>query len=223
MKPSPLVEFDKVSLTLPAITGPVHILKDINLKIPAGQSVAITGPSGSGKTSLISVAAGLERASTGVVSLLGVGLAGKSEDALARLRRGRIGFVFQSFHLLANMTAQENIAAPLEIMGRADALGLAAKILAKVGLEARAAHYPAQLSGGEKQRVAVARALVAQPKIIFADEPTGNLDSRAGGLVADLLFELCADQGTTLVLVTHDGPLAARAARQIIMRDGRLA
>jgi putative ABC transport system ATP-binding protein len=211
-----------VCLTLPALTGPVSILKDIDLNVHEGESLAITGPSGSGKTSLISVAAGLERASSGTVNLLGQDISTMNEDALARLRRGRVGFVFQSFHLLPNMTALENVAAPLEIMHNRDALSLASDALSRMGLGDRLSHYPAQLSGGERQRVAVARAMATNPKIVFADEPTGNLDSKAGAMVADLIFETCAAQGAALVLVTHDAALAARASRTIIMQDGRI-
>ncbi len=215
-----VIAFRQVSLTLPAATGPVHILKDLDMQVMPGESVAIVGPSGSGKTSLISVAAGLERASSGVVELLGDDISQQNEDALARLRRGRVGFVFQSFHLLPNMTALENVAAPLEIMKKADAMAIARDALEQMGLADRLTHYPAQLSGGERQRVAVARALAVEPKIVFADEPTGNLDTKAGKMVADLIFDECAKQGAALVLVTHDAALAARADRIITMQDG---
>ncbi len=218
----PVVTLHKVCLTLPANTGPVHILKDLDLQVPSNQSLAIVGPSGSGKTSLISVAAGLERATAGQVMLLSKDITTMKENALARLRRGRVGFVFQSFHLLPNMTALENVAAPLEIMRRKDALEIAGAALEQMGLADRMAHYPAQLSGGERQRVAVARALAPQPEIVFADEPTGNLDARAGAMVADLVFEKCAALGAALVLVTHDAVLAARAAHTITMQDGHI-
>jgi putative ABC transport system ATP-binding protein len=220
--PAPIVALKNVSLTLPATTGPVHILNALDLEIEQGQSLAIIGPSGSGKTSLISVAAGLERATSGTVHLLGRDISVLGEDALARLRRGKVGFVFQSFHLLPNMTALENVAAPLEIMHHKDAIGLAGEALTTMGLADRLHHYPAQLSGGERQRVAVARALAPAPQIVFADEPTGNLDSKAGAMVADLIFDECAARGAALVLVTHDAVLAARAARTIAMQDGRI-
>ncbi len=223
MTPAPVIALHDVNLTLNAANGPVHILKNITMRVAPGESVAIAGPSGSGKTSLISICAGLERASSGVVQVLDRELGALNEDELALLRRGRIGFVFQSFHLLANMTALENVAAPLEIMHRAGALELAREALAQMGLEDRTGHYPAQLSGGERQRVAVARALVVEPRIVFADEPTGNLDRRAGDRVADLIFAECAARGAALVLVTHDHALAARAERTITMQDGRLS
>lgn len=219
---APVIELRQVCLTLPAATGPVHILKTLDMTIAPGTSTAIIGPSGSGKTSLISVAAGLERASSGSVSLLGDDISQMNEDALARLRRGRVGFVFQSFHLLPNMTALENVAAPLEIMHKADALGIARAALVQMGLAERIQHYPAQLSGGERQRVAVARALAPEPKIVFADEPTGNLDTKAGKMVADLIFDECAKRGAALVLVTHDAGLAVRADRTVSMEDGRI-
>ncbi len=222
MPSSPVIEMQKVSLTLPAANGPVHILKNLDMSVAQGESVAIVGPSGSGKTSLISVAAGLERASVGIVRLLGEELGLLNEDALARLRRGRVGFVFQSFHLLPNMTALENVAAPLEIMHNKNAIDLAREALEQMGLADRVHHYPAQLSGGEKQRVAVARALASEPKIVFADEPTGNLDTKAGKMVADLVFAECAARGAALLLVTHDAALAARAGRIITMQDGHI-
>lgn len=222
MTATPVISLRDVSLTLSAASAPVQILKNITMDVAPGESVAIAGPSGSGKTSLISVCAGLERASSGQVLVLGEDLGALNEDDLARLRRGRIGFVFQSFHLLANMTALENVAAPLEIMHRAGALDLARTALAQMGLDGRTHHYPAQLSGGERQRVAVARALVVEPKIVFADEPTGNLDRRAGDHVASLIFDECAARGAALVLVTHDHKLAARAGRIITMHDGRI-
>ncbi|PHS26022.1 MAG: ABC transporter [Robiginitomaculum sp.] len=222
MSSSPVIAFDKVCLTLTAITGPVPILRSLDLSVEPGEHLAIVGPSGSGKTSLISVAAGLERATSGTVNLLGRDIGTLNEDALARLRRGRVGFVFQSFHLLPNMTALENVAAPLEIMHQKDAMAVAQGALEQMGLADRLSHYPAQLSGGEKQRVAVARALAPRPEVIFADEPTGNLDSQAGAMVADLIFDKCAALGAALVLVTHDAELAGRASRIITMQDGRI-
>lgn len=222
MSSPPVITLNQVCLTLPAITGPVHILKSLELRVEPGERLAIIGPSGSGKTSLISVAAGLERATAGTVNLLGRDISTMNEDALARLRRGRVGFVFQSFHLLPNMTALENVAAPLEIMHQKDAMAAAEAALEQMGLADRLSHYPAQLSGGEKQRVAVARALAPRPEVIFADEPTGNLDSKAGAMVADLIFDKCAALGAALVLVTHDAALAGRAGRTITMQDGRI-
>lgn len=209
-----------VTLTLSAVSGPVRILKGVDFDAHKGRSVAVVGPSGSGKSSLLSVAAGLERATGGTVRLLGRDLGGLSEDGLARLRRGRVGFVFQSFHLLATMTALDNVRAPLEIGRVEEAAARAEAALVAVGLGERLRHYPGQLSGGERQRVAVARALAPDPELVFADEPTGNLDGDTGGAVADLLFGLAADRGAGLVLVTHDRDVAARADRQVAMRDG---
>jgi putative ABC transport system ATP-binding protein len=222
----PVLALTDVRLTLPGAAGPVEILRGVSAAVSAGEIVAVTGPSGSGKSSLLAVAAGLEPATGGSVRLLGEELAGKGEDALARLRRGRVGVVFQAFHLLPNMTARENVATALEVAGVAS--GRAAReqaeaALARVGLAQRLTHYPSQLSGGEQQRVAVARAAAANPKIIFADEPTGNLDSAAGGAVRDLLFAAAREGGAALVLVTHDAALAQQADRRIALADGRLA
>src|SRR5881398_2953131 len=218
----PLV-LDQVSLTLPSAAGPVEILRGLDVRVAGGERVALVGPSGSGKSSLIAVAAGLERPTGGRVELFGQDLARLDEDGRARLRRGRVSLVFQSFHLLPNMTAAENIAAPLEIAGRADATRIALDWLDRVGLLERARHYPRQLSGGEQQRVALARALAPRPALLFADEPTGNLDAANAAHVADLMFELTAATGAALVLVTHDEALAARADRSVRMRDGRVA
>jgi putative ABC transport system ATP-binding protein len=212
-----------VRLTLPSAAGPVDILRGVDFEVRAGERVAVIGPSGCGKSSLIAVAAGLERPTGGAVALFGEDLGPLGEDRRALLRRGRVSLVFQSFHLLPNMTASENIAAPLEIAGDRDAADKAATWLDRVGLKARARHYPHQMSGGEQQRIALARALAASPKLLFADEPTGNLDAANAAAVADLMFELVARTGAALVLVTHDGALAARADRIARMFDGRMA
>ncbi|MDO9249345.1 MAG: ATP-binding cassette domain-containing protein [Phenylobacterium sp.] len=215
------MELDGVFLSLPSAAGPVEILRDLSFRVETGERVAVTGPSGSGKSSLISVAAGLELPTAGTVSLFGQDLGKLDEDGRARLRRGRVSLVFQSFHLLPNMTAAENIAAPLEIAGRRDAAELARSWLERVGLAARGRHYPHQLSGGEQQRVALARALAPRPALLFADEPTGNLDAANAALVADLMFDLVIETGSALVLVTHDPILARRADRQVVIGDGR--
>ena len=213
---------DDVWLTLPAASGPVEILKGVSFRAMPGESVAVVGPSGSGKSSLIAVSTGIERVSKGEVSLLGETLVGKSEDALARLRRGRVSLVFQSFHLLGTMNAFDNVRAPLEIAGLKDVDALAKSGLEAVGLAARMDHFPGQLSGGERQRVAVARALASNPRIVFADEPTGNLDRATGAMVADMLFAIAKERDATLVVVTHDAEIAARADRVVEMRDGKV-
>jgi putative ABC transport system ATP-binding protein len=200
----------------------IEVLRAIDLHIAAGQSVAVAGPSGSGKTSLLLLLAGLERPAAGHVAVDGVRLDTLDRDALADLRRDRIGIVFQSFHLLPSLTARDNVALPLQIAGRADALARAGEMLARVGLAARSAHYPGQLSGGEQQRVAIARALVHGPRLLLADEPTGNLDDATGASVRDLLLELNRDSGATLVLVTHDIEFAARCDRVLRLHDGHL-
>lgn len=208
-----------VTLTL----GTTEILKGIDLDIGQGESVAILGPSGSGKSSLMAILSGLERASAGDVAVAGVQLASLDEDALARARRGRIGIVLQSFHLLPTMTALENVAVPLELNGQAgDAFAAAARELEAVGLGHRLDHYPAQLSGGEQQRVAIARAVAPGPRILFADEPTGNLDGATGAKIIDLLFDRRRAAAATLVIITHDPELAARCDRIVEMRDGLL-
>jgi len=210
-----------ISLTLPSAAGPVEILKDLSFSVAPRERVAITGPSGSGKSSLIAVAAGLEQPTGGSVELLGQDLSRLDEDGRARLRRGRVSLVFQAFHLLPNMTALENVAAPLEIARVADAEAIARGWLDRVGLSQRLRHYPHQLSGGEQQRVALARALAPRPTLLFADEPTGNLDAANAAKVADLLFGLVAEEGAAMVLVTHDPALAERADRQVRLSDGR--
>ncbi|ADG10323.1 ABC transporter [Caulobacter segnis] len=218
---APLV-LDAVALTLPSTAGPVNILRGVDLSIGAGERVAIVGPSGSGKSSLIAVGAGLEEPTAGTVRLFGHDLAKLDEDGRARLRRGRAALVFQSFHLLPNMTAEENVATPLEIAGASDAIATARDWLGRVGLSGRLTHYPHQLSGGEQQRVALARALAARPALLFADEPTGNLDGATAASVADLMFNLVAEVGAALVMVTHDPGLATRADRIVRMADGRI-
>ncbi len=203
--------------------GPVEILRGITLNINRSESVGLVGPSGSGKSSLLMLMGGLERASAGRVTALGEDLGALSEDALARFRRGAMGIVFQSFHLVPTMTARENVALPLEIAGAPDAWERAGAELETVGLGHRAGHYPAEMSGGEQQRTALARALVTRPAILLADEPTGNLDQANGAAVMDLMFRLRAEYGTTLVLVTHAPELAARCDRVVRIEDGRIA
>jgi putative ABC transport system ATP-binding protein len=219
---SPLVVVEDVHLTLGSAAGPVNILRGISLEIDAGETVALLGPSGSGKSTLMMVAAGLERPSSGRVTVAGTDLGGLDEDGLARLRRRHVGIVFQAFHLIPTMTALENVAIPLELAGVRDAFAAAEAALARVGLVHRLTHYPAQLSGGEQQRVAIARAFVAGPQLLLADEPTGNLDGATGELVIDCLFAEHARQGTSLLLITHDPLLAERCGRQLHMADGRI-
>ena len=211
-----------ITLQLGTRDAPVAILKGVDLSVLRGESVAILGASGSGKSSLMAVLSGLERASGGSVDVGGVDFGALGEDDLARARRGRIGIVLQSFHLLPTMTAQENVAVPLELAGHADAFALAAEELRAVGLGHRLDHYPAQLSGGEQQRVAIARAVAPRPTLIFADEPTGNLDAATGAAIMDLLFDRQQAAGATLVIITHDPALATRCGRIIEMRDGQI-
>jgi putative ABC transport system ATP-binding protein len=211
-----------VTLTLGTAAAPTAILHGIDLDLGAGTSIALLGPSGSGKSSLMAILSGLERASGGEVRVAGLNFTGLDEDSLARARRGRIGIVLQAFHLLPSMTARENVAVPMELAGMPDAWERAEAELAAVGLSHRLDHYPAQLSGGEQQRVAIARALGPRPALVFADEPTGNLDAATGGVIMDLLFERRAAAGATLVVITHDRDLAARCDRQIELGDGRI-
>ena len=220
--PTMPLTLEGVTLTLPSAAGPVEILKGVSLEVDPGERVAVVGPSGSGKSSLIAVAAGLEQPTSGKVRLFGQDLGKLGEDGRARLRRGKVSLVFQSFHLLPNMTAEENVAAPLEIAGWSGAAKVAKEWLARVGLSELLRHYPHQLSGGEQQRVALARALAVKPELLFADEPTGNLDAANAGGVADLMFDLVAETGAAMVLVTHDPALAARADRRVTMGDGRV-
>jgi putative ABC transport system ATP-binding protein len=210
-------------LTLGDGPSAVEILRGIDLSVAAGETLALLGPSGSGKSSLMAVLTGLERASGGSLTVAGADFAALNEDALARARRGRIGIVLQAFHLLPTMTAQENVATPLELAGQADAWERAADELAAVGLGHRLTHYPAQLSGGEQQRVAIARALAGRPPLVFADEPTGNLDAATGHDIVELLFARRAEAGATLIIITHDETLAARCDRVVTLADGRIA
>lgn len=212
------------NLTQTIVSGAerLTILDGVQLSISAGESVAIVGASGSGKTTLLSLLAGLDTPTSGSIWLSGQSLSSLDEDGRAALRAGRVGFVFQSFQLLAGLTALENVMLPAELAGRADAEALARDTLAKVGLAARVDHYPYQLSGGEQQRVAIARAFAAEPEILFADEPTGNLDAATGARIVELLFELNRERGATLVLVTHDMGLAARCGRALRLNAGRI-
>ena len=221
---SPHIVIDASNVTLALGQGPgrVSILRGIDLKVGKGESVALLGPSGSGKSSLMAVLSGLEQASDGGVHVAGADFTALDEDGLARARRGRIGIVLQAFHLLPTMTALENVAVPLELAGEADAFEIAARELEAVGLGHRLTHYPAQLSGGEQQRVAIARAMAPRPEILFADEPTGNLDAATGTAILDLLFARQRDTGATLLVITHDPALASRCERVLEMQDGRI-
>ena len=218
----PAIALKDVSLTLKSAAGPVDILVEVSLTVAAGTSIALVGPSGSGKSSLLMVAAGLERPTSGQIVVAGTDITKLGEDAAARFRRGTVGIVFQSFHLIPTMTALENVAVPLELAGVPDAFARAEAELRSVGLIKRIEHYPGQLSGGEQQRVALARALAPRPKILFADEPTGNLDGANGQAIADLIFGLNQERGSTLFLVTHEERLAQRCDRIARMADGRI-
>jgi putative ABC transport system ATP-binding protein len=218
----PVIELKNVSLTLGEGASQVNVLRGISLEIEAGEATGIVGPSGSGKSTLLMVIAGLERVDSGTVWIAGEVLNGKSEDQVAAFRGRNIGIVFQSFHLIPNMTALENVAVPLELTGHRDPFGVAKRELDAVGLSDRTTHYPGELSGGEQQRVAIARALAPAPRILIADEPTGNLDQAIGRQIADLLFAEAKERGMTLVLVTHDVALAGRCARQVAMRSGQI-
>ena len=217
-----MIRLRGVHLTLGSLAGPVHILRGIDLDVADGETVAVVGPSGSGKSTMMMVIAGLERPSSGKVEVADADLGALDEDGLALFRRDHIGIVFQNFHLVPTMTALENVAIPLEFAGRADAFAAAKSRLEAVGLGHRLDHYPAQLSGGEQQRVALARATAVSPRLILADEPTGNLDGDTGAQVMELLFQLREKLGTTLVLITHDRSLARRCGRTVRLADGHI-
>jgi putative ABC transport system ATP-binding protein len=213
---------ENLGKTVTTHAGDLRILSGISLAIKAGESIAITGVSGSGKSTLLSILAGLDTATTGSVTLCGEALERLDEDGRARIRGNHVGFVFQSFQLLPNLTALENTLLPLEVSGERHGAQRALELLKRVGLEQRSNHYPRQLSGGEQQRVAIARAFITEPDILFADEPTGNLDSRTGSQIIELLFSINRERDTTLVLVTHDNQLAERCDRQLMLENGLL-
>jgi putative ABC transport system ATP-binding protein len=217
-----MIRLQAIELNLGSAERKVNVLRGLDLAVAAGETIAVEGPSGSGKTSMLMVIAGLERPTGGRVLVDGVELGPLGEDALARFRRDRIGIVFQGFHLIATMTALENVAVPLELAGRTDAFLRAREELAAVGLEQRLSHYPGELSGGEQQRVALARAFACEPRLLLADEPTGNLDPETGHAVMDLMFAEVARRGTTLLLITHDPALARRCRRRLKLVEGRL-
>ncbi len=218
----PIIAVERVTKQVQDSTGTLTILHEIDFQLPARQSVAIVGASGSGKSTLLSIVAGLDTPSTGTVRLAGADLFALDEDQRAAVRAEKVGFVFQSFQLLGNLTALENVMLPLELQGRADARAAATDMLGRVGLSERLRHYPKVLSGGEQQRVALARAFVVQPAVLLADEPTGSLDHATGERVMALMFELNREAGTTLVLVTHDRAIAARCDRQLRIEAGRV-
>jgi putative ABC transport system ATP-binding protein len=220
--PDTILSLTDAGLVLDGNAGPVEVLRGITLSVARGESVGLVGPSGSGKSSLLMLMGGLERATSGSVTALGQDLTRLDEDALARFRRGNMGIVFQSFHLIPTMTALENVAIPLELASKADAFDRAAAELTAMGLGSRLTHYPAQMSGGEQQRVALARAAAPRPEILLADEPTGNLDGATGAAIIDLLFGLRDRHGSTLVLVTHAPELAERCDRIVQLRDGAI-
>lgn len=222
MKKQSVLSAEKIGKQVSSPEGPLTILADVTLDIGAGESVAVIGPSGAGKSTLLALLAGLDEPSTGRIWLNGAEITQLDEDGRAAVRAQHVGFVFQSFHLVPSLTAVENVMLPLELAGRSDARSSALEVLEKVGLSARKGHYPRQLSGGEQQRVAIARAFVTRPAVLFADEPTGNLDTATGDRVIQLLFDLNAAGSTTLVLVTHDKALAARCARLVQLDAGRM-
>jgi putative ABC transport system ATP-binding protein len=217
-----MIELRDVSKTVTSGSDALTILHPVTLSIPAGSFVAVTGPSGSGKSTLLGLIAGLDAPTTGHIAIDGTEITGLDEDALARLRGAKIGFVFQFFHLIPSLTAFENVLVPLELAGAADPSARTSALLKEVGLTARGHHYPSQLSGGEQQRVAIARALANDPPVLLADEPTGNLDSSTGGQIIELLERVNVTRGTTLVLVTHDQEIAARARTTVALKDGRV-
>jgi putative ABC transport system ATP-binding protein len=217
-----MIQIENLHVTLPSRAGNVNILRGIDLTVAAGQKLGLIGPSGSGKSTLLMVLAGLEPPTKGDVEVAGHVYTKMSEDDLARFRRQHIGIVFQSFHLVPTMTAMENVALPLELAGQNNGFEVARELLAEVGLAHRLDHYPAQMSGGEQQRVAIARALSANPPVLFADEPTGNLDHATGQAIMDLLIKLADQRKTTLVLITHDSELAQRCDQVVSMRDGKI-
>lgn len=217
-----VIDAENVTLSFGEGEARVDVLRRVSLQVAAGERLAILGPSGSGKSSLMAVLAGLERADGGKVMVAGADFSALDEDGLARARRGRIGIVLQAFHLIPTMTALENVAVPLELAAISDHVARASAELAAVGLSHRLTHYPSQLSGGEQQRVGIARALAARPALIFADEPTGNLDAATGATIVEMLFARLEETGATLVLITHDADLAARCDRVIEMRDGQI-
>lgn len=217
-----MIKITDLRMTYPLEAGPLDVLSGVNMNIADGETVAIVGPSGSGKTTLLILLAGLEQPAAGTIEFDGVNITGLDADALADIRRDTLGIVFQSFHLVPSLTALGNVALPLEIAGRERAREHARQLLARVGLAERALHYPSQLSGGEQQRVAIARALVHTPKIVLADEPTGNLDLRTGATIIDLLFQLNAASGSTMIMVTHDDAIARRCQTVYRLNDGRL-
>jgi putative ABC transport system ATP-binding protein len=221
--PELMVDLSGVHLSLHSAAGAVEILRGVDLKIAHGEAVGIVGPSGSGKSTLMAVIAGLEKASSGTVRVNGANFADMTQDALAMFRRQNVGIVFQAFHLIPTMTALENVAVPLELLGRADAFERARAELESIGLGARLGHYQAELSGGEQQRVALARAVVAEPSLLLADEPTGNLDRANGIAIVDLLLELHRKRNTTLILITHDPDVAQACDRVVTVEDGKIA
>ena len=218
--PDPVVRLSSLHLRLTGAAGAVNILRDVSLVVEEGCHLAVIGPSGSGKSSLLALTAGLERPTSGTVEITGRNLAAFDDDELATFRGRTIGIVFQSFHLIATMTALENVALPLELAGDADAVRKARRVLAETGLEARSGHLPVELSGGEQQRVALARALVNRPPLLLADEPTGNLDSETGSAVTDLMFDVAAQAGATVMLVTHNHDMARRCQRTVAIENG---